>query len=529
MKQTIRNLPIGIQSFEKIRINNYVYVDKTPYIYRLVHTNVPYFLSRPRRFGKSLLLSTLKAYWEGRKDLFKGLKIEELEKDNENAWEPYPVFYLDFNTGNYKEDMALEGILEEHLVNWEEQYGLKPGIEQSLPIRFKRIIRAAKNQTGRGCVILVDEYDKAMLESMENEALLEHNKAVFKGFFSNLKSEDESIQFTFITGVTKFSKVSIFSDLNNLRDISMTSDYAGICGITEDEMRDDFIYEIENMAAEQDISEKECFARIKEKYDGYHFHQKGKGVYNPYSLLNAFSDREFGDYWFETGTPTFLVERLRKTNFDARKFTDDTLYATKKMLKDYRDDNPDIIPLLYQTGYLTLKEYHRDDDSFTLAFPNEEVKYGFLESLTPAYVGNAGAGSGKDILTLKRYIESGDLDSIRNVFIALFAGITYTSSETVFEHYFQTVIYLTFTLLGEYVYCEQHTSLGRIDCTVETRQFIYLFEFKRDDSAEKALRQIEDMHYADTYAADKRTLYKIGVNFSSETRQLDGWEVADQL
>ena len=528
MKQAIRNLPIGIQSFEKLRMNNCIYVDKTAFIYKLVHTNVPYFLSRPRRFGKSLLLSTLKAYWEGRKDLFKGLKIEELEKDNENAWEPYPVFYLDFNTGNYKEDMALEGILEEHLVNWEEQYGLKPGSEQSLPLRFKKVIRAAKDQTGRGCVILVDEYDKAMLETMENEALLEHNKETFKGFFSNLKSGDENIQFAFITGVTKFSKVSIFNDLNQLVDISFDDDYAALCGITQEEISVHLRPETEMMAAKLEITPDDCMKQLKAAYDGYHFSADGVGVYNPYSLLTALMKRRFGSFWYETGTPTFLVHRLRELDFDVRKLSDRTIQSTEAILSDFRADDPDPVPLLYQTGYLTILDAP-EDDILTLGFPNEEVSHAFLQSLLPEYVNEYGSGSGKDIFSIKRYVETGDLESLKNAMTALFAGISYTTNDTPFEHYFQTVIYIVFTLLGKYAACELHTGNGRIDCTVETRQFIYIFEFKRDDSAEKALRHIEDMHYADTYAADKRTLYKIGVNFSSETRQMDGWEVADLL
>ena len=529
MEHNIRKLPVGIQSFEQIREDHYLLVDKTEYIYRLVHNGKPYFLGRPRRFGKSLLLSTLKAYREGRKDLFKGLKIEELERDNEKAWEQYPVFYFDFNIDNFKEYSALEGVLDAHMVKWEKKYGIMPENGQSLAIRFKNVIEEAYEQEERKrrCVILVDEYDKPLLETVGNRELVEHNKAVFKGFFSNLKSEDEYIQFVFITGVTKFSKVSIFSDLNNLRDISMTSDFSGICGITEEEIKDNFMPEIEELADEQGISVDECLGMLKTHYDGYHFHQAGKGVYNPFSLLNAFADREFGDYWFESGTPTFLVERLKSMSFDARKFTDGTLYATGTMLKDYRDDNPDIVPLLYQTGYLTLGEYNRERNSFTLCFPNEEVKYGFLNSLLPAYVGNTGGGSGKDIITLTEYMESGDLESVKNVFIALFADITYTSADAVFEHYFQMVFYLVFTLLGKFVECERHTSLGRIDCTVKTKSFIYLFEFKSDSSAKEALKQINDKKYADPYASDKRKLYKIGVNFNSETRQLDGWEAEE--
>ncbi|MBR1470625.1 MAG: ATP-binding protein [Lachnospiraceae bacterium] len=525
MEPEKRKLPVGIQSFEQIINEHYLLVDKTEYVYKLVHTGKPYFLSRPRRFGKSLLLSTMRAYWEGKKELFQGLKIEALEQENADAWQAYPIFYFDFNGKNYQAGQALETVLDGLLSGWELTYHVSKanGLEE----RFKRLLQAASAQTGKKCVVLVDEYDKPLIETMENKELVKHNKAVFKGFFSTLKSEDACIQFIFITGVTKFSKVSIFSDLNQLRDISMSMDYSEICGITEQEMRDVFMPEIEAMADEQELTVRECLGKLKMEYDGYRFHQKGMGVYNPYSLLNALADREFDAYWFETGTPSFLVARLKEMHFDSRKFTDGTLYATKRMLKDYRDDNPDPIPLLYQTGYLTIIDYSVKKAAYTLGFPNEEVKYGFLDSLMPLYTGNAGAGSGKDILTLSEYVESGDLESIRRVFEALFAGIPYPINEDPFEHDFQSVFYITFTLLGQYVQCETHTFTGRIDCIVETKRFVYIFEFKRDDSAENALQQIEDMHYTVPYAADKRRLYKIGVKFDSKTRQMADWKVTE--
>ena len=521
-----RKLPVGIQSFDQIINEHYLLVDKTEFIYNLVHTGKSYFLSRPRRFGKSLLLSTMKAYWEGKKDLFKGLKIETLEQDNPDVWQPYPVFYIDLNKANFGDKGVLEKVLEAHLKDWEKTYG-STSHEMPLGVRFGQMLKSASQSTGKKCVVLVDEYDKPLLETMGKKELLEHNRDVFKGFFSTLKSEDANIRFVFITGVTKFSKVSVFSDLNQLRDISMSMDYAEICGINEQEMKDTFMPEIDAMAEEQGITVEECLEKLKKEYDGYHFHQKGKGVYNPYSLLNALFSREFDAYWFETGTPSFLVTRLRELNFDTRKFTDGTLYATKRMLKDYRDDNPDPIPLLYQTGYLTLTDYDAKKAAYTLGFPNEEVKYGFLDSLMPMYTGNAGAGSGKDILTLSKYIESGDLESIRRVFEALFAGIPYPANEDPFEHDFQSVFYITFTLLGQYVQCESHTSTGRIDCVIETKQFVYVFELKRDDSAKAALKQIDDMNYAAPYAADKRKLYKIGVGFDSKTRQLVDWKVEE--
>ena len=527
MEQEERKLPVGIQSFEKIIENNNLYVDKTEYIYRLVHTNVPYFLSRPRRFGKSLLLSTMKAYWEGKKELFDGLRIAELEKNNPDAWKPYPVFYLDFNRDNYNGREVLEGILEDHLGDWESQYGVVPTIKQTLAVRFKRVIGAASEKTGKRCVILVDEYDKPLLETMENKELVEHNKAVFKGFFSTLKSEDAHIQFIFITGVTKFSKVSIFSDLNQLEDLSFDNDYSGICGMTEEEIHENFEPEIERMAKERSLTQVVCMEKLRKMYDGYHFSADGVGVYNPYSLLTALKKRRFGSFWYETGTPTFLVHRLKELDFDIRQLSDRTLESTEMLLSDYRIENPDPVPLLYQTGYLTIVD-SSDQDVYTLGLPNDEVRYAFLQSLMPEYINEYGSGSGKDVFTLKRHVANGNLEGIKNIFTALFASITYTTSDTPFEHYFQTVIYITLTLLGQYAHCEQHTNTGRIDCTVETKDYVYIFEFKRDDSAENALKQINDMHYADPYIADSRKLYKIGVNFDSKTRQMSEWKV-DEL
>jgi len=515
-------LPVGIQSFEKLRTDNFLYVDKTDYVYQLVHNNVPYFLSRPRRFGKSLLLSTMKAYWEGKKELFNGLKIQSLERSNPDAFKEYPIFYFDFNGENYL-GTSIESVLEGLLCDWEEKYGDQYK-DRTLGDRFQKVLELAMNKTGRRCVVLIDEYDKPLLDTIDNPELQNHIKDVFKGFFSRLKKADEFIQFIFITGVSKFHKVSIFSDLNQLTDISLTKQFASICGITHDELKEYFGDEIERLAIEQGITNEICLEQLKNTYDGYHFHQNAIGVYNPYSLLNAFFANEFGSYWFETGTPTFLVKKLREMEFDVRKFTDHTLYASEGMLKDYTGDSLDPVPLLYQTGYLTIAAFDPVGKEFTLAFPNEEVKYGFAECLMPEYVSECGAGSGKDIFTLRRYIERGELDKIKDVLTALFAGVTYTLKEDPFEHYFQAVIYLVFTLLGKFAICEMHTFTGRIDCKVETRDYIYLFEFKRDDTVEAALKQIEDKDYDLPFVADQRKVYKIGVTFDSETRKLVGWK-----
>lgn len=522
----MRKLPIGIQSFEKLITDGFLYVDKTDYVYQLAHMNVPYFLRRPRRFGKSLLLSTLRAYWEGKRELFTGLKIEKLESGNPDAWKKSPVFYFDFAGGNYNEEKSLENILDMHLKRWEALWELR-GQEGSLAERFKTLLINARRISGLRCVVLVDEYDKPLLEAFRDQEKEENTRCLFKGFFSSLKSMDEYIQFIFISGATKFEKISIFSDLNQLRDISYSKEYAGICGITEEEVKDNFKEEVDELAEQLGIDKTECLCRLKQNYDGYRFNPKAKGVYNPFSLLNALADGEFRAYWFATGTPTFLVEKLRDSGFDIRKLSDGTLYAGEARLSDYRADMSDPVPLLYQTGYLTIVDYDERRRRYTLGYPNDEVKYGLTESLMPAFVPDVQNGTGLDIYTFDDYIEEGNLEGIRNVLTGLFANIPYTIHEVPFEHYFQSVIYILFTLLGQFAQCERYTWQGRIDCIVETRDFVYLFEFKRDDSAESALKQIEEGQYEKIYAADKRKVFKIGVNFDSRKRMLDDWKVIE--
>ena len=307
----------------------------------------------------------------------------------------------------------------------------------------------------------------------------------------------------------------------------MNEDFSGICGITDAELREYFAPEILAIAKKRKISEEECLQTLKIQYDGYRFHQDGTNVYNPYSLVKAFYDKEFGAYWFETGTPTFLVEKLRNDHFDVRRFSNQTIFSTERILKDYTGDTLDPIPLLYQSGYLTISDYNPKMRRYVLAFPNDEVRYAFLESLVPVYVPKANAANGLDIFTLDEYIENGDLEGVRNVLTGLFANINYTTNEPVFEHYFQTVIYVVFTLLGRYVVTEQQTYKGRIDCKVETDHFIYLFEYKLDKTAEEALKQIDTKDYQLSFSADKRKLFKIGVSFDSKERKLADWKVAE--
>ena len=522
--EQIRKLPIGVQDFASLINEGYLYIDKTEYIYKLVKEGKPYFLSRPRRFGKSLLLATLKAYWEGKKDLFKGLAIERLAKDDPEAFVPHPVFYFDLNKDNYKANLALESVLDEHLIKWEKEYEVVSEVE-SLAARFRAVIEKAYEKTGRPVVVLVDEYDKPLLEVMTDNELEEHNKAVFKGFFSTLKSYDRYLKFVFLTGVTKFSKVSIFSDLNHLRDISMSNDYTEICGITEDEIRSSLMPEVSRMANSLKITDEDCIKRLRQMYNGYHFQPDTAGVYNPFSLLNALQDMKLKSYWFSTGTPTFLVKKLKAMGFAPEKFTDGTLYSDERSLSDYRADNPDPLPLLFQTGYLTIKDYDEKFDSYMLGYPNDEVKYAFIESLAPYYLYEDSPGSPLDVRNFGRDIENADLDSLHDRFTALFARLPYPTDERALEQTFQNAVYITFMLLGQFVQTEIHSAKGRADVIVETDNYVYIFEFKRDKSADAALEQIEEKAYEKPYAADPRKLYKIGVNFNSKERSLDEWKV----
>ena len=518
-------LPIGIQNFESLIKDGFIYIDKTEYIYKLVHGNSrAYFLSRPRRFGKSLFLSTLKAYWEGKKELFAGLAIEHLEE--ESTWEANPVLYFDFNKKNFREDEALETVLDEHLREWEQIYEIDDKTVFSLDERFRHIIKKANAFTGKRVVILVDEYDKPLLENCGTDERTEHDKALFKGFFSTLKSYDEYIAFSFLTGVTKFSKVSIFSDLNHLSDISMDEEYASVCGITEKELQKKLDCCVHDMSVNNNITDVECYSELKKMYDGYHFHQSAEGVYNPFSLLNALSKKEFGAWWFETGTPTFLIDKIKSVNYDFKKITEGKVYADEVTLKDYENDNPDPVPLLYQTGYLTIISYDKDFRSYCLDYPNEEVKYGFIKSLSSTFIQDRQAPGPLDIRSFGIDIKNGDTDSLRDRLTALYASIPYPTdyTERVLEQSFQNVAYLVFTLLGQFVHSEVHSAKGRSDVVVETDDYVYIMEFKRDSSADEALEQIEEKGYAIPYAADKRTLIRIGANFDSEKRILDDWK-----
>ena len=521
----IRRLPIGVQSFQVMRNDGFVYVDKTEYVLKLAAESRVFFLSRPRRFGKSLFLSTLKAYFLGKKDLFKGLYIEDeeekrAEREKNEAWVEHPVLYLDFNASKYETREDLEALLNNRLCIWEETYGERSS-ETTFPERFMGIIRRAYEKTGKQAVILVDEYDKPLLETMIiNESLNEEYRRILKGFYGVIKSCDEYIRFAFLTGVTKFSKVSIFSDLNNLRDISLEKDYSCICGITENELIQSFKPEIEELAVNRNLSYEETLALLKKRYDGYFFHHEGESVYNPFSLLNALIKKETGSYWFATGTPTFLVRTLQKQKDVSIRDILENAEMGENALQDYRPDMNNPIPILFQSGYLTIKDYDERLGLYKLGFPNDEVKYGFLDNLVPAYTSIPKDSSGLFIGNFVRDIEKGDTESFMKRMYTACAGLPYglASKENVQmrERDYQIAFYIIFSLMGQFVQTEVVSSKGRADCVVHTDDTVYVFEFKLMNSGtpKEAIRQIKEKGYAEPYKAGGKKIVLIGAVFA---------------
>ena len=533
-----RKLPIGVQSFKVLRNDRYLYVDKTVYIAQLVTSSRVYFLSRPRRFGKSLFLSTLAAYFLGKKELFKGLYLEKAEEEqaileNRAAWQEYPVFYLDFNIGKYTDEGALNERLHVMLCAAESLYGISISKEEQpfFASRFEKLLKGAYQQTGKQVVILVDEYDKPLLQTMGiNEALNEDYRNTLKAFYSVIKTCDEYIRFAFLTGVTKFSKISIFSDLNNLRDISLEKHYAGICGITQKELEANFQPEIQVLADSQDLTYQETLTALQQWYDGYRFAPAGEGMYNPFSLLNAFAKERFGSYWFETGTPTFLVNYLKEAHYFIPDL-DGNVELDESGLQTYRAVAHDALPILFQSGYLTIKEYIKEAQMYRLGFPNDEVRYGFLKNLLPAYTAVPFGDTGKSVWRFVEDIRKGKVDSFMERMQSLIAGISYDnfSKENLKlrEHNYQTAMYLIFKLMGQFVQTEVHCSTSRVDCVVQTADSIYIFEFKLsgNGNAEDAIAQIQKQNYAAQYKTDGKKIVLIGAGFDEATRTIKNWKV----
>lgn len=516
--------PIGIQTFSQLREDGYVYIDKTALVYQLATSGKIYFLSRPRRFGKSLLVSTLEAYYRGRKELFEGLAIAGLEKD----WLEYPIFRIDFNGGPYTQPGVLEATIEGYLGNWEDTYG-KNVHYSTTGDRFRELLRRASEQAGRRAVVLIDEYDKPILDALDTpqEAV---NRELLKTFYSTFKSADASLQFVLLTGVTKFSQVSVFSGFNQPKDISMDRRFETLCGITQQEMEDYFAEPIAALAERYECSVEEMKDKLRNQYDGYHFSDKLTGIYNPFSLLNAFDQTRISDYWYATGTPTYLEKLLKHNKEQINELTGK--YYAPAMFVDYKADVEKPLPMIYQSGYLTVKDYDLRRDSYLLDFPNDEVRRGFLTMMANDYLKPKDGNISSWIVDSLILLEEGETTEFRDSLTAFLSSIAYDSHDSVktpeaTEKYFQYTFYLILRLIGESncrLINEKRQAIGRVDCIIELKDYVYIFEFKLDGSADEALRQIEEKNYAKPYLADKRQIISIGVNFSSETMTVEEWK-----
>jgi hypothetical protein len=533
-----RKLPIGVQSFEDLRKKECLYVDKTDYVYYVAHSGTKsYFLARPRRFGKSLFANTLRAYFEGRKECFSGLKIESLEKE----WTKYPIAYFDFVDGDYSKPSMLVDKITYVLYMFEKENGIKfddtifQGLEydddenpyaKRLAIRFQYDMQAIFEKTGLQTVIIVDEYDNPLITS-EN---LTESKKIYRGFFSVLKAADKYIRFAFIAGVTKFAKTSIFSGTNQPEDITNNEKFSAICGVTHEELTANFTPEIEKLAKKKKLSFDECIAELKRWYDSYLFHEDGEKVFNIVSLLNCFSNLDFQNYWYDTGNPSILMKRIHSGYFDFRRFVNDVSYS-KDRLKIYKDDdlNTDLVPLLYYTGYLTIKKYDAKTRLYTLGFPNNEIELSFLNGLADEFYRAPNDVMGFNYGSFLADFYSGDIESLIGRFQALYSTIPYANDDNDkwVERDFQNVIFLVFTICGQFVVSEYHTSKGRADTIVINDKYVYLFEFKMDSDAQTALDQINEKQYAGRFKMDGRKLFKVGVNFSSKEKNITEWKVAE--
>ena len=532
LQKNVSNMkyPIGIQTFDKIIDGGYVYVDKTDLIYQLVQGNI-YFLGRPRRFGKSLLVSTLEQYFRGNKELFKGLAIDKLETE----WKQYPVFHIDFSTGNYLNDGVLEDVLSDNLTEWEAQYEVAK-TSNDLGLRFQKVLRAAHEKTGLGAVVLIDEYDKPILDVIELDYQVEHlgkmisleekHRNIMKSFYTTFKGADADLRFVFLTGVTKFSQISMFSGFNQPADISLSRNYEALCGITKDELEKYFAEPIAEIAQIYHCTEEEMLQKLKMKYDGYHFSEKMVDVFNPFSLLNAFYNMKLGGYWFKSGTPTYLVRLLN--HFDENLDELVGKYYGVPQFDDYKADIEKPLPMIYQSGYLTIKDYDQDTESFLLDIPNNEVREGLLTILANAYL-QTKEDSASWLITSVHQLKQGKLQDFMDSLTAFLASIPYSvrrrNDEREYERYFDYTFYLLLRMLSCYMlFREKETSKGRADCVYEAPNDVYIFEFKLDGSAEGALLQIEDKGYAKEYAIDSRHIHQIGVNFSSKTGTIEEWK-----
>lgn len=513
--------PIGTQTFKTLIEEGMVYVDKTDLVYNLAQKRIC-FLCRPRRFGKSLLISTLDSYFKGEKELFKGLKIEALEKE----WKQYPVFRIDFSQGGYEIEDNLSKELNKYLTRWERQLGIEKQIDK-LGSRFSDIIAEAHRQTGQKAVVLIDEYDKPLLDVLM-DPMEEKNRAVLKEFYGTFKAADEHLRFVLLTGVTKFSQVSVFSGFNQPEDISMDSEFDALCGITKDELVSYFDDEIAAMADEMKCTKKEMYRYLKIQYDGYHFSERMIDVFNPFSVLNAMSKKKLDDYWFASGTPTYLMRLLDRKKTDMQEMV--SKQYGKSYFMDYKADTEDPLAMIYQSGYLTIKGYNEKRQQYQLEFPNNEVRSGFVALLANDYCDSRNDPQNL-VLDINDMLDECRLDDMREALSGFFASIPYNANYQdrawSYESHYHYTLYLIFRLLSCYTtLTEKENSRGRADIIVETDNYVYIFEFKLDGTAAEALKQIDDKGYAEPYAADSRQLFKVGVGFSSEKRNIAEWVVA---
>lgn len=513
--------PIGIETFSEIIEEGYVYVDKTELIHTLVSKGKYYFLSRPRRFGKSLLLSTIEAFYEGRRELFDGLAISK----HVHCWEQHPVFRLNFVNADTSSQEGLKSLIEDHLREWEKIYG-SPGVGLEPAQRFFGVIQRASEQTGRRAVVLVDEYDKPLVSTIENQELHDNFRSILKPIYATLKAADRYIRFAMLTGVTRFSRLSIFSDINNLKDISLTEEFATICGLTEKEIRTTLGAGIKLFANRNNITEEEAFEILKTNYDGYHFCANSPNIYNPYSLLNALDDKKVGSYWFATGTPTFLIKRLRNKSGEIKDFFNRSADGTT--LSSISISATDLTAILFQTGYLTIKSIDQLTGDYILGIPNREVRHGIFTEMLPVF---AGTGSDESYAFIRRLTHDayhGNPQAMLENLKSFLADIPYDLSKNKPEIYFENNIYIIFRLLGFNVHTEYRTSYGRIDIVLTTNDYVYVMELKLNGSANAALSQINEKDYLLPFKKDGRKLFKIGLGFSKRTRNISRWIITKE-
>ena len=531
-----RVLPIGGQDFGSLRNMSCVYVDKTPFIETLITQYKYYFLSRPRRFGKSLFLSTLKYYFLGQKELFEGLYIGKHEgelaaEQGREPWITYPVLHLDLNAKNYVSRKSLLEILDFHLSDWEEKYSIARK-EETPEDRFKILLKTIYETTHQQVVILIDEYDKPLLETIEpkDAELNEEYRKILKGFYGVLKNCDQYIRLAFLTGVTKFGKISIFSDLNNLNDISLHPKYAAICGVTEDELREYFDPEIKALAQEKKATVETTLRRLKQQYDGYKFAVNTPSIYNPFSLLKAFDANNFGDYWFYSGTPTFLIKYLQAEHFFIPDLDNDNVLIGKSMMENMRADPSQLVSIFYQAGYLTIKDYDEHDGIYRLGFPNNEVRYAFLEVLLPSYLDWGMRPITVEISAFNKEIDAGKVDDFMTRVKSIIAAIPYSTvprkNIKLREEYYQGIVAVIFQMLGRLIQTEVHCATGRVDAILHTTNIIYIFEFKlwSAGSAEDAIEQIKTQGYADKFLSSRKQIVLVGASFDSRRRNLRTWK-----